>query len=72
MSGNANDHDVKISMLTRRNQELWDAITSVRAQIDAINKRLDAVAFENLNMNVNAVMEKLDILQEDVSNLKRR
>lgn len=68
----ANDHGVKISLLERRDLELWEAIKSIRAQLDAINKRLDTINLENLNMNVNAVTEKLDIIQEDVSNLKRK
>lgn len=68
----ANDQGVKISLLERRDLELWEAIKSIRAQLDAINKRLDTINLENLNMNVNAVTEKLDIIQEDVSNLKRK
>lgn len=52
--------------------DLWDAIRSIRKDIDALQKADQAINADFLQRSYNSVIEKLELIQKDVDDVKSR
>lgn len=59
------------SMVTKDISDLWDAVKTMREDIKSLKKADETINADFLMRSYNSIVERLDVIQKDLDNLKQ-